>query len=243
MLTQIVSRPEWLRARKALLVEEKRLKRQQDALAEKRRSLPMTRVQKAYKFETEDGPASLIELFGGARQLVLYHFMFGEDWAEGCPSCSFWADQFNGTVPHLQARDTRFACVSSAPLNKLQAYRGRMGWSFPWVSSAGTGFGEDFGVFFDADGDYPEGYNYSGEPGNGELPGLSVFWRDGGAVLHSYSTYARGLESMNAVYAMLDMTPAGRAEEGLPWPMAWVRRHDDYASGKPDAPVRDHQTG
>ncbi|MEM9524537.1 MAG: DUF899 domain-containing protein [Pseudomonadota bacterium] len=229
MNNRIVSKEDWLAARKALLAEEKALKRRQDELAEKRRAMPVTRIEKPYAFRTEDGPASLADLFEGRRQLVIYHFMFGEDWAEGCPSCSFWADHFGGIVSHLKARDTSFACVSSASLDKLLAYRARLGWSFPWVSSNGTQFGEDFGVFFHEDGDHPDGYNYSGRPAKGELPGLSVFLQgDDGAVLHSYSAYSRGLEPLNTVYAVLDMTPLGRREDDLSYPMAWVKRRDQY---------------
>lgn len=226
---QIVSTSDWLAARKTLLVEEKALKRQQDALAKARREMPLVRVDKPYRFQTEEGEATLANLFQDQPQLIVYHFMFGEDWSEGCPSCSLWMDHFSNLIPHLRARSTSFVCVSSAPLAKLLSYRSRLGWSFPWVSSGGTGFGEDFGVYFREDAQYTEGYNYSGQPGKGELPGLSVFQRgDDGSVLHSYSTYARGLEPLNSVYAVLDMTPLGRNEEGLAVPMAWVKRRDQY---------------
>lgn len=226
---QIASREEWLIARKALLEEEKELTRQRDALASSRRNLPLVAVDTEYQFQSETGPVSLSELFAGRRQLAIYHFMFGHDWEEGCPSCSLWADSFDGNDAHFRARDTAFACVSEAPLDKLLAYRERMGWSFPWVSSAGSSFGSDFGVSFGDEAVNGRNYNYSENPATGELPGFSTFYLSAdGTVLHSYSTYARGLENLNTVYGVLDFTPLGRHEDELSYPMAWVRRRDQY---------------
>lgn len=226
---EVVSAQEWLADRKALLEEEKALTRQKDALAARVRALPVVRVSRDYRFDGEQGDLSLEDLFDGRSQLVVYHFMFGPDWTEGCPSCSLWADSFNGSAAHLRARDTAFACVSNGPLAKLLAYRKRMGWSFNWVSSMGSTFNSDFGVTFGAGEDPRTGYNYTGNIPDGEMPGLSTFVRlDDGSIGHGYSTFARGLEPFNAIYGMLDLTHHGRNEAELPWPMAWVRRHDRY---------------
>ena len=230
----IVNRADWLLERRKLLDMEKAFTRDRDRIAQARRDLPMVRIERQYTFDTQDGPSDLAGLFDGKRQLVIYHFMFGSDWKEGCPSCSFWADGFDGIDIHLAARDTAFLCVSNAPLATLLAYRQRMGWNFRWVSAGGTGFSRDFGVTFEP-GKAPsaEGYNYTGEQPSGEMPGISVFYRlkDGG-IAHAYSTYARGLDIVNPAYNLLDMTPVGRDEDGLPWPMAWVRRHDSYDSAR-----------
>jgi len=226
----IVSRDEWLVARRKLLAREKELTRELDALAAERRALPVVRVGKAYTFRSPDGPCTLGDLFGPHDQLVIYHFMFGPDWEDGCPSCSFWADGYDGIDVHLAARGTALAAVSNAPIETLEAYRKRMGWRFRWVSAGESGFSEDFGVTFREGGDYPQGYNYTGSrPDHEELPGVSVFLRlADGTVGHSYSTYGRGLDILNPAYRLLDLTPKGRDEGGLPWPMAWVRRHDEY---------------
>ncbi len=228
----VVSRAEWLAARKALLAKEKDATRQRDALAAERRALPMVRIEKPYAF---DGPAekrTLLDLFEGRSQLIVYHFMFDPSWSEGCKSCSFFADTFNGAILHLRARDTAFAAISRAPLAKLLAFRERMGWTFPWYSSAGSDFNYDFHVTFPPD-DLAAGrteYNYVvqkfPEP---EAPGSSVFLRDGDDVFHTYSTYARGLDHLIATYNLLDLTPRGRNEDGLPHPMSWIRHHDRYA--------------
>ena len=230
-----VSRAEWLEARKTLLKEEKELTRLQADLAARRRQLPLVEIDKDYHFQTEQGQQSLGDLFGSCEQLVMYHFMFGPDWEQGCPSCSFWADNYNGTTGHLAARNTRLVAVSNAPLDKLLRYRERLGWTFPWVSAEGSSFSSDFGVSFyggdNSEGQqgYNLGYNYSGSAHSEELPGISVFLRlpDGG-IAHSYSTYGRGLEVANGAYHLLDMTPLGRAEADLPFPMAWVKRNDEY---------------
>ena len=229
---RIVDREQWLTARKALLQKEKAFSRTRDDLARERRDLPWVRIDKAYAFEGPEGRLTLGDLFGGKGQLLVYHFMMGPDWTEGCPSCSFWADNYNGVDVHLAHRDTALAAVSRAPLAKIEAYRKRMGWTFRWVSSAGSDFNFDFGVSFDpakrVEGE--RNYNYGTVAfGGDEAPGLSAFRRgDDGAIYHTYSTYSRGLDMFNGAYQMLDLTSKGRDEEGLPWPMAWVKRHDSY---------------
>jgi predicted dithiol-disulfide oxidoreductase (DUF899 family) len=228
MAPRIVSPEVWRAERIALLAEEKAFDRARDALSARRRSLPVTEVTKAYSFGTASGPVTLAELFDGRRQLIVYHFMFGADWEQGCPSCSFWADNFDGIGIHLAHRDTTLVAVSIAPFEKLAAYRNRMGWSFPWVSSHGSDFNQDFGVTM-PEGEAVPDYNYAPRPGaKGELPGISVFMQEDGRVLRSYSTYARGLDMLNGAYHFLDLTPFGRQEADLPWSMAWVRRHDQY---------------
>ena len=225
-MVRIAPREDWLVARKALLAEEKAFQKARDALAEKRRALPWVAVEADYSFHGPGGEMSLRDLFGGHTQLIVQHFMMGADWEEGCPSCSFWADGFDGTIAHLAARDTGFVAVSSAPVERIEAYKARMGWVFPWVSCAGSSFNKDYHVTF---GGEDGSYNYRPKQGDhAELPGISVFARDGDAVFHSYSTYARGLDNMNVTYQYLDLTPKGRDEDALPWPMAWVRRHDRY---------------
>ncbi|MEL6234470.1 MAG: DUF899 domain-containing protein [Pseudomonadota bacterium] len=224
----IVSRKDWLAARRALLAEEKALTHAREALAAKRRALPWVRVDAAYSFDAQDGPCSLAMLFGAQSQLIVQHFMFGRDWAEGCVSCSFWADGFNGLTAHLAARDTAFALVSTAPPATIAAYRARMGWDLRWVSDSNGSFSADFGVSFPPDAG-PLPYNFgTGTFSGTEAPGISVFARRGDALFHSYSTYARGLDMLNATYQLLDLTPGGRNEADLPWTMAWLRRHDAY---------------
>lgn len=230
----IVSRSEWIEARKRLLAEEKDFTRRRDELGRARRALPWVRVTEPYVFERARGPATLPELFEGRGQLVVYHFMFGPDDQAGCKSCSFWADGFAGIVEHLQHRDVTLVAISRAPLARLTAYARRLGWTFEWVSSAGTEFNRDYGVSFSAQdlAAGPVTYNYTGQPPHGgELPGISVFARgDDGAVYHTYSCYARGLDMMNPAYQYLDLTPKGRDEAGLPYPMAWLRRRDEYGA-------------
>lgn len=230
-MREAANREEWLHARLQLLEEEKALTRAQDRLAEARRALPMLRVEKDYRFTGPDGEVTLAGLFAGRAQLLVYHFMFAPGWQEGCPICSFWADTLDGLAPHLAARDTSLALVSRAPFADLAAYRRRMGWRLDWVSSGGSDFDRDMGVSF-TEAELAEGrqvYNYrEGARTGSEAPGLSVFRSDGETVWHAYSVYARGLERFNATYQLLDLTPLGRNEEGLPFPMAWVRRHDDY---------------
>jgi predicted dithiol-disulfide oxidoreductase (DUF899 family) len=219
----VATREEWLRARLDLLQAEKELTRQRDELSRRRRALPWVRVDKDYRFDTEDGPRSLDELFDGRSQLLVYHFMFGPEWPEGCPSCSFWADNFDGVGVHLAHRDVTFLAASRAPLDRLLAYRSRMGWTFPWVSSSGSDFNLDFGV-----SDSPI-YNYApSDSPEEERPGLSAFVRRDGEVFHTYSCYARGLDAFNGAYQLLDLTPKGRDEDGLESPVAWLHRHDAY---------------
>jgi predicted dithiol-disulfide oxidoreductase (DUF899 family) len=225
------SREEWRTARLALLAREKELNSLRDELAAQRRRLPWVRVEKQYTFAGPDGTASLLDLFGGHSQLLVYHFMYGPDWDEGCPSCSFWADSFEGMPAHLAHRDAALVAVSRAPYPKLAAYRERMGWSFPWYSSAGSDFNFDYGVSFTAE-QQRDGAEYNFRHVDeiyDESPGLSAFATDGaGAVYHTYSTYSRGLDPFNAGYQLLDLTPKGRDEQDLPWTMAWLRRHDEY---------------
>jgi predicted dithiol-disulfide oxidoreductase (DUF899 family) len=226
------TRDQWLEARLALLEREKAFTRERDALSAARRALPGVAIDSDYTFATEHGQATLADLFGGRRQLIIYHFMFGHDWKEGCPSCSFWADNYNGTQLHLAHLDTSLVAVSTAPLETLLAYRARMGWTFDWVSSGGCDFNRDFGVTFDADERDPgeAHYNYGHSPITGsEAPGISVFLRDTatGRILHTYSTYARGLDMLNGAYHLIDLTPLGRQEEGKRI-MHWLRRRDQY---------------
>lgn len=220
---RVVSRDEWLHERVALLAAEKEFTRRRDELSAARRALPWVRVDTWYPFDATGGARTLADLFQGRSQLIVYHFMYGRDWTEGCPSCSFWADSFNGIDVHLANRDTSFVAVSRAPLAALHAYRERMGWSFEWVSSLGTSFNEDYGV------SNASTYNYA--PVDGpmeESPGLSTFVLHDGQVFHTYSCYARGLDPFNSAYQLLDLTAFGRNEDELPWPMAWLRRHDSY---------------
>jgi predicted dithiol-disulfide oxidoreductase (DUF899 family) len=229
---KIVSREEWTEARKALMAQEKELTRARDRLSQARRALPWVRVEKAYMFDSPEGRKSLADLFRGRNQLVVQHFMFAPDWGEGCKSCSFWADGFERIIPHLAARDTTLIAVSRAPLEKLTAFKRRMGWTFDWVSSEGCDFNYDYAVSFTPEQIKSGGkvYNF-GTSGFGieDAPGISVFYRDAnGDIFHTYSCFARGLDMMNATYQYLDLTPLGRHEEGLPYPMDWVRLRDRY---------------
>jgi len=229
---KVVSKEQWLEARRALLEREKEFTRARDALSRARRELPWERVEKSYVFEGPKGRETLSDLFAGKSQLVIYHFMFGPDWETGCKSCSFWADNLDGVAPHLRQRDTTFLAVSRAPLAKLEAFRRRMDWSFKWVSSAGSDFNFDYNVSFRPE-DSAGGktvYNYAPlESSMSELPGISVFFKDAsGAIFHTYSCYARGLDMVNGAYQLLDLTPKGRDEAGLAHTMAWVRLHDLY---------------
>jgi predicted dithiol-disulfide oxidoreductase (DUF899 family) len=229
---KIVSREEWLEARRRLLAKEKDLTRARDEVARNRQELPWVRIEKRYEFEGADGKESLGDLFAGRSQLLIYHFMLGPGWDEGCPSCSFWADGYDGMVVHLGNRDVTFVVVSRGPIAAIEAYRKRMGWCFKWVSSFGSDFNYDFHVSFTpeemAKGEMEYNFAKTKFPSE-EAPGISVFHRDpDGAVFHTYSCYARGLDPMNAAYQHLDLVPKGRDEDGLPYPMAWVRRHDRY---------------
>ena len=231
---RIVSRAQWLEARQALLAREKAFTRERDALSQARRELPWVKVDKDYRFEGAQGSCSLPQLFGEHSQLIVYHFMFGEDWAQGCPSCSFWADNFNGIDVHLAHRDIRLVAVSRAPLARLLEYRARMAWQFDWYSSLGSDFNFDFGVSFDkAELEAgPVDYNYQSQKfPSEEAPGISVFKRDGDAVFHTYSCFSRGLDMLNGAYHYMDLAPDGRNEDSLPWSMAWLRRRDEYEDG------------
>ena len=247
------TRDEWLAARLELLAAEKELTRRSDELARRRQALPWVRIDKEYRFDTDEGSASLADLFRGRSQLLVYHFMFGPDYAAGCPSCSAIADGFDGIAVHLANHDVMLWAVSRAPLTKLQEYKRRMGWKFPWASSHGSDFNADFNVWFTEE-QWRQGveYNYRreaafawrpGQEGGGEQaeaqfaamcgtdvptyqrerPGMSAFAREDGAVYHTYSTYARGLDGLWGMYQWLDRAPKGRNETGV-----WWRRHDEY---------------
>jgi predicted dithiol-disulfide oxidoreductase (DUF899 family) len=237
---KVGTREEWLRAREQLLEQEKELTHRSDELARRRRELPWVPVDTEYSFETDGGTKTLAELFDGRSQLLVYHFMFGPEYTAGCPVCSSGADTFDGAVAHLNARDVTFLCISRAPLERLQAYKQRMGWTFPWASSLGTDFNFDFGVsqteeqlaqFLKVDLP-PVVAQMAGASGTdaagylAEGPGLSAFALSDGVVHHTYSTYARGLEVMLGYYALLDRVPMGRNEGDSE--DFWLRRHDEY---------------
>lgn len=249
----IGTRKDWLAARIELLEAEKAHTRRGDELARRRQELPWVRVDKSYRFETEDGAASLADLFRGRSQLLVYHFMFGPDYTAGCPSCSAIADGFDGIVSHLANHDVMLWAVSRAPLAKLQAYRQRMGWTFPWASSSGSDFNADFNVWFSEEQQRAGGieYNYQREGHAMDMtpapepvlqlaamagtdaptytrdrPGMSAFVLEDDVVYHTYSTYARGLDSLWGMYQWLDRAPKGRNETGV-----WWRRHDEYLAG------------
>lgn len=230
----IVSPEEWIAARKELLKKEKEATRLRDQLSAERRSLPWVKVQKNYVFDSAGGKVALQDLFGGRDQLLVYHFMFGPGWQEGCPSCSFVSDHFDGTLPHLAARNVSLVAVSRAPLAKLEAFKKRMGWHFEWVSSFGSDFNADFHVSF-SDAEVATGkvnYNYTmQEFPSAEGPGFSVFYKDAsGEVFHTYSSYGRGVEELMSTYKILDFVPRGRDEDQLEFSMAWVRFHDRYGT-------------
>lgn len=231
---RVVSREAWIEARKALLAKEKEFTRQRDRLSRERRALPWVKIDKEYVFEGADGRQSLGDLFAGRRQLVVYHLMFDPGWDEACKSCSFWADNFNDIVVHLNARDTNLVAISRAPFAKLAAFKKRMGWAFDWLSSAGSDFNHDFHVSF-APEELSRGevvYNYRPiKLSISEQPGISVFYKEpDGTIFHTYSCYSRGLDMLNAAYHYLDLTPKGRDEEALSPHMAWVRYHDAYGT-------------
>lgn len=228
----VVSREEWLAARKEHLLKEKEFTRLRDQLSQDRRELPWVKVEKEYLFDGPNGKETLSDLFNGQSQLIIYHFMYGPDWEEGCPSCSFWADNFNGIIIHLNHRDISMVTVSRAPLDTLEAYKKRMGWSFKWVSSFGNDFNHDYHVSFSSD-EMEKGeafYNFiNSKVPSEEMPGISVFYKDRqGDVFHTYSCYARGLDLLNGAYNFMDLVPKGRDEDDLPYTMAWLRRHDQY---------------
>jgi predicted dithiol-disulfide oxidoreductase (DUF899 family) len=247
------TRKEWLTARLDLLKAEKELTRRGDELVRRRQELPWVRVDKAYRFETDKGSASLADLFRGRSQLIVYHFMFGPDYKAGCPSCSAIADGFNGVVAHLENHDVAFSAVSRAPLAKLQAYKQRLGWTFPWASSAGGDFNFDFNVSFTEEQQSTGSIEYNYKSGGLKMdtkaipeavtqiaavcgtdvatysrdrPGMSAFVLEDGVIYHTYSTYARGLDGLWGMYHWLDRAPKGRNETGI-----WWRRHDKYDKG------------
>jgi predicted dithiol-disulfide oxidoreductase (DUF899 family) len=229
---RVVSRNQWTEARKALLAKEKEFTRLRDQLSRERRELPWVRVDKEYAFEGASGKKTLTELFEGRGQLIVYHFMFDPSWEEGCPSCSFWADNFSGIIVHLNQRDVSLVAISRAPFAQLAVFQKRMRWSFEWVSSFGTDFNTDYHVS-SAPEQLAQGevlYNYAARKTSmSELPGISVFCKaPDGTIFHTYSCYARGLDMLNVAYHYLDLVPKGRDEEGLSRPMAWVRYHDAY---------------
>ncbi len=227
----VVSREEWLEARRALLAKEKEFTHLRDKVNAARLALPWVRVDKPYAFDTPQGRKTLAELFAGRSQLVVYHFMLGPDWEAGCTGCSFLADHLDGALPHLENHDVTMLAVSRAPLDRIEAYKRRMGWRFPWVSSHGSDFNYDFHVSFtpEALGKGSVYYNYEmipREQAHDELPGLSAFYRDeNGEVFHTYSSYARGGEELIGTLMILDRAPLGRNEHTI---MDWVRRHDEY---------------
>ena len=245
------TREQWLAARIDLLNAEKELTRRSDELARRRQELPWVRIDKTYRFETEQGVASLADLFGGRSQLLVYHFMFGPDYKAGCPSCSSIADGFDGIAIHLANHDVALTAISRAPLAKLQEYKRRMGWTFPWASSAGSDFNFDFNISFTEEQQREGTVEYNYQRGRHAMdavpapdpvaqfaatcgtdastyardrPGLSAFVLEDGAVYHTYSTYARGLDGLWGMYQWLDRAPKGRNETGI-----WWRRHDEYA--------------
>jgi predicted dithiol-disulfide oxidoreductase (DUF899 family) len=240
---KVVSREEWIAARKQLLAKEKKLTRERDAVAAERRQLPWVKVEKNYVFDSPSGKKTLADLFAGKSQLIVYHFMFGPDWQEGCPSCSFNMDHTDGALVHLAQRDVSFAAVSRAPLSKIEPFRKRMGWKFTWVSSHETDFNYDFQASFTPDqiGKGKVEYNFDlVEFPSAEAPGVSVFYKDkDGNIFHTYSAYARGSENTINTYNYLDLVPKGRDEDGLPFTMSWLRHHDRYEDGylaDPDRP-------
>ena len=232
---KVVSQAEWITARKELLAKEKEFTRLRDELSRQRRELPWERVEKSYELEGPNRKATLGDLFGRRSQLVIYHFMLGPGWKEGCPSCSYLADHFDGAAIHLANRDVTLAVVSHAPLAEIEAFKKRMGWRFPWYSSFGSDFNYDYQVSLPPEdrGKDKVYYNYDMvEFPSEERPGLSVFFKDErGEIFHTYSTFARGLDILVGTYNFLDLVPKGRDEAGLKHTMAWVRHHDKYADG------------
>lgn len=215
MKHEVVSREEWFELRAKTLQKEKEITRQRDAVTAEIRQLPWIRMDKDYTFQTKDGPKSLIDLFEGKSQLVVYHFMFGSRSGKPCQVCSFWADHFGGLPHHLPQRDATFKVISRAPLDAILEWKKRLEWNFDWVSSEGSDFNFDLGV---------------SDREKGESPGLSVFYRDGQDIYQTYFTTGRGLEQINGTYGLLDLVPKGRDEGNLEWAAAWVKRHDEYGT-------------
>jgi predicted dithiol-disulfide oxidoreductase (DUF899 family) len=230
---QVVSNEQWLAKRKALLDKEKAFTRLRDEISAARRELPWVKVEKTYVFDADDGKVTLADLFEGKSQLIVYHFMFHPDWDAGCKSCSFWADTYNPTIVHLNHRDVNLVAISRAPLERLNAYKRRMGWTFRWVSSTNNDFNYDFGVSFTPDDLKKTGNNYNFGTSRftiEEAPGLSVFYKDADrAIYRTYACYSRGLDALNPAYQYLDLVPKGRDEDANSAPMSWLRRHDEYS--------------
>ncbi|TMH51637.1 MAG: DUF899 domain-containing protein [Betaproteobacteria bacterium] len=229
---RVVSHKAWIEARRKFLAKEKKFTRLRDELSRQRRALPWEKVDKQYVFDGPEGRETLPELFDGRSQLIVYHFMFAPDWDEGCKHCSFWADNFNGLGIHLNHRDVSFVAISRAPLAKLEAFRKRMGWSFKWVSSGQNDFNYDYQASFTPQ-EVESGaafFNYSkSDVGVTDREGVSVFYKDpSGAVFHTYSSYARGIDMLNTAYHYLDLAPKGRDEDALEFTQSWVRYHDKY---------------
>jgi len=229
---RIVTPEEWLEARQELLAKEKQFTRLRDELSQQRRNLPWERVDKEYVFEGTNGKETLAQLFENHSQLLVYHFMFAPEWEAGCKHCSWWADNIERNVVHLNHRDVTIVAISHAPLHKLEAFQKRMGWTFKWLSSANTDFNYDYRVSFSA-ADVAKGEIYQNyrqkKSSMSEVAGISVFYKDPrGAIFHTYSCYERGLDMLNAGYHLLDLVPKGRDEEGLTFPQAWVRYRDSY---------------
>lgn len=230
---EVVSPKEWIASRKELLKKEKEFTTLRDELSRQRRELPWEKVEKQYVFDSANGRQTLADLFDGRSQLIIYHFMFGPGWEEGCPSCSFLADHFDGSLVHLANRDVTLVVVSRAPLAQIEAFKKRMGWRFKWVSSFGNDFNRDYHVSFTKK-ELATGkmfYNYDQvEFSSEEGPGASVFYKHAsGDIFHTYSAYARGLDILVGAYNFLDLAPKGRGEDGLAFTMSWVRHHDKYA--------------
>ena len=241
----VVNEEQWVAARKELLQKEKEFTRQRDQISRLRRELPWVQVTNNYVFDGPQGKETLADLFGGKSQLIIYHFMFGPGWEEGCPSCSMLADHFEGSLAHLAARDVRVAVVSRARIGQIEAFKKRMGWNFKWISSFENGFNRDYNVSFTqqemAKQDMYYNYQMQNFPSD-EAPGLSVFYKDDeGNIFHTYSTYGRGLDILLGVYNFLDMAPKGRDEDALPFSMEWVRHHDRYPQdlvAQPSSPIK-----
>jgi len=227
----VVSHQKWLEVRTAFLAKEKEFTRLRDELSRQRRELPWERVEKKYVFDGSGGKESLTELFGDRTQLVVYHFMFNPEADAGCKHCSFWADNFNGVVVHLNHRDVTFVAISRAPLAKIELFRKRMGWSFKWLSSFQSDFNYDYQASFTPEATRSGNvfYNYATQKMNmADREGVSVFYKDaGGSVFHTYSAYARGIDMLNTAYHYVDLVPKGRDEGDSP--QSWVRYHDSYA--------------
>lgn len=233
--TKVATHADWLAARKAFLAKEKEFTRLRDELSRERRELPWEKVEKQYVFDGPKGKETLADLFDGRSQLIIYHFMFGPSWKEGCPSCSYLADHFDGPSIHMANRDVTLAVISRAPMAEIAAFKKRMGWNFHWVSSFDSAFNYDYHVSFTPEERAAGKVNYNYEQTtfpSEEGPGLSVFFKDAsGEIFHTYSSYARGLDILVGAYNFLDFAPKGRDEAGLAHTMAWVRHHDKYGQG------------